>query len=56
MANKNKTGHILVRKTRHEERLVREIDKRAKRGERTNYDHTMQRYNLTRDGDRVWSF
>jgi len=57
MANKNHAGAQYMRTLAKENRLVDEIDKREAKGtNRENTDSTYNKYKLTPNGERVWSF
>jgi hypothetical protein len=55
MANKNTAGRLFVNTMKRIDRIHREIDKRARNG-KYNEDDTHNKYTLTQNGERVWSF
>ena len=55
MTNKNTAGRLFASTMKRIDRLHKEIDKRARNG-RYNEDDARNKFTLTRDGDRVWSF
>jgi hypothetical protein len=55
MANKNTAGRLFVNTLKRIDRIHREIDNRAGNG-KFNEDDTHNKFTLTMDGDRVWSF
>lgn len=57
MANKNRAGNMFNNWKKREERIIERIEKREKNGENAeNVDGVYNKYRLSSDGAKVWSF
>jgi len=57
MASKNWTGNVYRKWKEHESRFIDKLTKRDKKGENAeNVDHVYNKYKLSSDGSKVWSF